>query len=355
MPSLPPSPATERPWNSAPRTRNRRAAVKAVLCKAFGPPAALAVETVEPPSLAPGSVRIAVHAVGVNFPDLLLVEGKYQLRPPFPFSPGLECAGTVIEIGGDVEDVAVGARVLAFRPYGCMAEQVAAPASAVVAIPKAMPFDAAAAFPVVYGTGYHALVARAALAPGETLLVHGASGGVGLSAVEIGKRLGATVIATASSDEKLAHVQAHGADHLVNTRGEDMRARVKALTDGRGADVIFDPVGGDVFDESMRCIAWRGRLLVIGFASGRIAEARTNLVLLKECSVVGVAWGSFAERDPAANRAYFAELLRWYEAGAVKPHISRRLPLAEAPAALDAFRSRQVVGKQVLTVERPGR
>ena len=327
--------------------------MRAVLCKAFGPPAALAVETVDPPPLAPGAVRIAVHAVGVNFPDLLLVEGKYQLRPPFPFSPGLECAGTVIEVGGDVTDVAVGARVLAFRPYGCMAEQVAVPASAVVAIPESMPFDAAAAFPVVYGTGYHALVARAALAPGETLLVHGASGGVGLSAVEIGKRLGATVIATASSDEKLALAQAHGADHLVNTRSEDIRARVKALTDGRGADVIFDPVGGDVFDESMRCIAWHGRLLVIGFASGRIAEARTNLVLLKECSVVGVAWGAFAERDPAANRAYLAALLRWYEAGAVKPHVSRRLPLAEAPAALDAFRSRRVVGKQVLTVERP--
>ncbi len=329
--------------------------MKAVLCKAFGPPAALAVETVDPPSLAPGSVRIAVHAVGVNFPDLLLVEGKYQLRPPFPFSPGLECAGTVIESGGDVADVAVGARVLAFRPYGCMAEQVAVPASSVVAIPATMPFDAAAAFPVVYGTGYHALVGRAALAPGETLLVHGASGGVGLAAVEIGKRLGATVIATASSDEKLALARTHGAAHLVNTRGEDIRARVKALTDGRGADVVFDPVGGDIFDESMRCIAWRGRLLVIGFASGRIAEARTNLILLKECSVVGVAWGSFAERDPAANRAYFAKLLRWHAAGALKPHVSRRLPLAEAQAALEAFRSRQVVGKQVLTVEQPER
>lgn len=325
--------------------------MKAVLCKAFGPPAALAVETVDPPSLAPDSVRIAVHAVGVNFPDLLLVEGKYQLRPPFPFSPGLECAGTVIEIGGDVADVAVGARVLAFRPYGCMAEQVVVPASSVVALPETMPFDAAAAFPVVYGTGYHALVGRAALAPGETLLVHGASGGVGLAAVEIGKRLGATVIATASSDEKLALARTHGAAHLVNTRGEDIRARVKALTDGRGADVVFDPVGGDIFDESMRCIAWRGRLLVIGFASGRIAEARTNLILLKECSVVGVAWGSFAERDPAANRAYFAKLLRWHAAGALKPHVSRRLPLAEAQAALEAFRSRQVVGKQVLTVE----
>ena len=329
--------------------------MKAVLCKAFGPPAALAVETVDPPSLAPDSVRIAVHAVGVNFPDLLLVEGKYQLRPPFPFSPGLECAGTVIEIGGDVADVAVGARVLAFRPHGCMAEQVAVPASSVVAIPETMPFDAAAAFPVVYGTGYHALVGRASLAPGETLLVHGASGGVGLAAVEIGKRLGATVIATASSDEKLALARTHGAAHLVNTRGEDIRARVKALTDGRGADVIFDPVGGDIFDESMRCIAWRGRLLVIGFTSGRIAEARTNLILLKECSVVGVAWGSFAERDPAANRAYFAKLLRWHAAGALKPHVSRRLPLAEAQAALEAFRSRQVVGKQVLTVEQPER
>ena len=329
--------------------------MKAVLCDAFGPPETLTVETVDPPAVGLGSVRIAVHAVGVNFPDLLLIEGKYQLRPPFPFSPGLECAGIVTERGPDIEEPAIGSRVLTFLPHGCMAGQVVAPAPCVIAIPDGMPFDAAAAFPVIYGTGYHALVARAALASGEVLLVHGASGGVGLSAVEIGKHLGATVIAAAGSDAKLALAREHGADHLVNYRSGDIREQVKALTDGRGADVIYDPVGGNVFDASMRCIAWRGRLLVIGFASGRIAEARTNIILLKECSVVGVAWGAFAQRDPAANRAYFAELLRWYQAGAVKPHISRRLPLAEAPEAIEAFRSRQVVGKQVLTIEQPDR
>ena len=328
--------------------------MKAVLCRAFGPPETLAVETVDPPALGPGEVRIAVAAVGVNFPDLLLIEGKYQVRPPFPFSPGLECAGTVTELGPGADGPAPGTRVLVYCSHGCMAEEVVASTSTVIPIPDAMPFDVAAAFPVVYGTGYHALVGRAALAEGETLLVLGASGGVGLSAVEIGKRLGATVIAAASSDEKLAHAQEHGADHLVNYSTEDLRERVKALTDGRGADVIYDPVGGDIFEASMRCIAWNGRLLVIGFASGRIAEAKTNIVLLKEMSVVGVAWGAFAFRDPAANRAYFAELLRWYEAGALNPLVSRRLPLAEAPAALEAFRTRSVVGKQVLTVEQPG-
>ena len=293
----------------------------------------------------------------MNFPDLLLVEGKYQLRPPFPFSPPVSNARAPSSRSAATSpDVAVGARVLAFRPYGCMAEQVGGTRF----LRRRHPGDDAVRrgrppFPWSTAPAITPWSGGAALAPGETLLVHGASGGVGLAAVEIGKRLGATVIATASSDEKLALARTHGAAHLVNTRGEDIRARVKALTDGRGADVVFDPVGGDIFDESMRCIAWRGQLLVIGFASGRIAEARTNLILLKECSVVGVAWGSFAERDPAANRAYFAELLRWYAAGALKPHVSRRLPLAEAQAALEAFRSRQVVGKQVLTVEQPER
>ncbi len=328
--------------------------MKAVLCKAFGPPEALAFETVEPPPLEPGAVRIDVHAVGVNFPDLLLVEGKYQIRPPFPFSPGLECAGIVAEHGKDVRGPALGTRAMAFLPYGAMAEQAVVPAACVTAIPDAMPFDVAAAFPVVYGTGHHALVERAGLAPGETLLVHGASGGVGLAAVEIGKHMGATVLATAGSDEKLALARAHGADHLINYRANDFRAEVKALTDGRGADVIYDPVGGDVFDDSLRCIAPGGRILVIGFASGRIAAAKTNLVLLKECSVVGAAWGNFASRNPGANRASLAALLRWYEAGALKPHVSRRLPLADAPAALQSFQDRRVVGKQVLTVDRPG-
>jgi NADPH2:quinone reductase len=328
--------------------------MKAVLCKAFGPPETLAVETIDPPKLEPGFIRIAVHAVGVNFPDLLLIEGKYQLRPAFPFSPGLECAGVVMELGDGADGPAVGTRVLAFLPHGCMAEEVVAPAACVVAIPDAMPFDVAAAFPVVYGTSYHALVERGTLAAGETLLVHGASGGVGLSAVEIGKKIGATVIATAGSDEKLAIARRHGADHLINYRTDDFRKQVKALTDGRGADVIYDPVGGDIFDTSMRCIAWRGRLLVIGFASGRIAEAKTNLILLKECSVVGVAWGSFAQRNPDANRGYLAELLHWYEAGALKPYVSRTLPLEDARVAFEAFQTRQAVGKQVLLVDRPG-
>ncbi|MEE8545083.1 MAG: NADPH:quinone oxidoreductase family protein [Alphaproteobacteria bacterium] len=322
--------------------------MKAVLCREFGAPSVLTVEEIEAPRPGPEEVRIAVRAVGVNFPDLLLVAGKYQARPPFPFSPGIESAGEVIEVGAEVEDIRPGDRVLANHPHGGFAEEVVAPAATVYPMPETMSFEQAAAFPVAYGTGYHGLVQRGALAPGETLLVHGAGSGVGLVAVELGKLLGATVIATAGSAVKLEVAREYGADHLINYREEKIRERVKEFTAGAGADVVYDPVGGDVMDESVRCINWGGRILVIGFASGRFAEIPSNLVLIKGMSVVGVYWGSFAARNPERNRENLRVLLEWFAQGKVKPLISRSFALEEAAAALEALEARKVTGKAVL-------
>lgn len=322
--------------------------MKAVLCREFGAPSVLTVEEIEAPRPGPEEVRIAVRAVGVNFPDLLLVAGKYQARPPFPFSPGIESAGEVIEVGAEVEDIRPGDRVFANHSHGGFAEEVVAPAATVYPMPETMSFEHAAAFPVAYGTGYHGLVQRGALAPGETLLVHGAGSGVGLVAVELGKLLGATVIATAGSALKLEVAREYGADHLINYREEKIRERVKEFTGGAGADVVYDPVGGDVMDESVRCINWGGRILVIGFASGRFAEIPSNLVLIKGMSVVGVYWGSFAARNPERNRENFRVLLDWFAQGKVKPLISRSFALEEAAAALEALEARKVTGKAVL-------
>ncbi|MCZ6524133.1 MAG: NADPH:quinone oxidoreductase family protein [Alphaproteobacteria bacterium] len=322
--------------------------MKAVLCREFGAPSVLTVEEIEAPRPGPEEVRIAVRAVGVNFPDLLLVAGKYQARPPFPFSPGIESAGEVIEVGPEVEDIRPGDRVFANHSHGGFAEEVVAPAATVYPMPETMSFEQAAAFPVAYGTGYHGLVQRGALAPGETLLVHGAGSGVGLVAVELGKLLGATVIATAGSALKLEVAREYGADHLINYREEKIRERVKEFTAGAGADVVYDPVGGDVMDESVRCINWGGRILVIGFASGRFADIPSNLVLIKGMSVVGVYWGSFAARNPERNRENLRVLLEWFAQGKVKPLISRSFALEEAAAALEALEARKVTGKAVL-------
>jgi len=323
--------------------------MKAVLCRAFGGPDDLVIEDIAAPELKAGHVRLRVAAVAVNFPDLLLIAGKYQVRPPFPFSPGIECAGEVTEVGPGVTDVKCGQRVMAMLGFGGMAEEVMVPAEMTCPVPDAMSEAEAAGFMVTYGTSYHALVQRAALQAGEVLLVHGASGGVGLTAVELGKRLGATVIATGGDDKKLETAREYGADHLINYRREQIRERVKELTDGRGADVIYDPVGGDVFDASMRCINWRGRVLVIGFASGRIAQAATNIILLKGCSVVGVAWGEFARRDPALNRANIDTMFAWYGKGELKPLVSTHMRIDQAAEALKALADRRVVGKLVLS------
>ena len=326
--------------------------MKAVLCKAYGPPESLVLEETNAPPVGKGQVKIAVHAAGLNFPDTLIIQGKYQFKPPFPFSPGMEIGGVVSEVGPGVSLVKAGDRVMASTGNGGFAEEAVAPETAVYRIPDNMDFASAAAFPITYGTTYHALIDRAHMRPGEWLLVHGAGGGVGLNAVEMGKLLGAKVIATAGSDEKLKVAQQYGADHLINYSSEKIRDRVKEITGGNGADVIYDPVGGDVFDESMRCIAWEGRLLVIGFASGRIPQLPVNLVLLKGCEVVGVFWGSFTARTPDRNRANFAEMLKWYAEGKLKPHVSATFGLDQVPQAMQALLDRKIAGKAVITVRK---
>lgn len=324
--------------------------MKAVVCKAYGPPESLVLEDIPSPAVGPKEVKVAVHYAGLNFPDTLIIAGTYQFKPPFPFSPGMEVGGTILEVGKDVTNLKVGQRVMATTGHGGFAEEVVAPAEKVYPLPDKVSFEAAAAIPVTYGTTYHALVDRGHLKAGEWLLVHGATGGVGLNAVEMGKMLGAKVIATGGSDEKLAIAKQYGADALVNYSKEKIRDRVKEITGGAGADVIYDPVGGDAFDESLRCIAWDGRLLVIGFASGRIPEAKANLVLLKSCQVVGVFWGAYAARDPKAARAAFEKVLNWAAEGKLRPHISHTFPLDKVPDAMKTLLARKVIGKAVIKV-----
>ncbi len=324
--------------------------MRAVLCTKAGGPGDLILDDVAEPAVTPGHVRVAVAATAVNFADTLMIAGTYQERPDYPFTPGLELAGTVVEVGDGVSSVAVGDRVMAVVPHGAFAEQAVAPEANVYKIPDAMDFETAAAFPVAYGTAHVALTERAPLAAGETLLVHGASGGVGLAAVEVGKVLGATVIATAGSAEKLEIAKSHGADHLIDYSHEDVVERVRAATDGRGADLHFDPVGGSAFSASMRCIPWRGRILIIGFASGQVPKIPANILLVKEIAVFGFYWGAYRNHAPDIIRRSFAELLDWYQAGKLHPHISHRFPLDQAAAALDTMLARKSSGKVVLTI-----
>ncbi|SMH62807.1 NADPH2:quinone reductase [Azospirillum lipoferum] len=324
--------------------------MKAVMCEQFGPPEMLAMREVPMPGCGPGNLRIRVHAAGVNFPDTLIVEGKYQLRPVPPFSPGSEVAGVIDAVGEGVSGFAVGDRVLAVLGYGGFAEWVEAEAACVVAIPDSLDFATAAGFAMAYGTSLHALRQRGRLAAGETLLVLGAGGGVGLAAVELGRVMGAKVIAAASSPEKLEAARAAGADSLIDLSKEKLRNRLKELTEGRGVDVVYDPVGGDLFDEALRSLAWKGRLLVIGFASGRIPQAPANLPLLKGADIVGVFWGAFRRHEPEEERRNFDDLFAWHASGALRPRLDRQLPLDQAAEALTALRDRQVTGKIVLTV-----
>lgn len=325
--------------------------MKALVCKEFGGPDILELEDIPEPQISAGMVKIQIHAVGLNFPDTLIIAGKYQFKPDFPFSPGMESSGIVTEVGEGVTSVKVGDRVMANHGVGGFAEYVVAQEEATYVIPDNMPFDQAAGFPVTYGTTYHGLVDRAQIKPGEVLLVHGAAGGVGLNAVELGKILGATVIACVGSDEKKDIVRQYGADHVINYSTESIKDRVKELTGGKGADVIYDAVGGDAFDQSMRCINWGGRLLVIGFASGRIAELKTNLALLKGCSVMGVFWGEFARRTPEANRANFNVMLKMVAEGKLKPFVSTHFPLEQGSEAMKALLARKTTGKVVITVK----
>lgn len=324
--------------------------MKALLCKAFGPAETLVLEEIASPAPKKNEVLIEVHAAGVNFPDTLIIEGKYQFKPPFPFAPGGEAAGVVKAVGEKVSHLRAGDRVMALTGWGSFAEEVAVPVYNVLPVPKSMELTTAAAFGMTYGTSMHALRQRADLQPGETLLVLGASGGVGLAAVEIGKAMGATVIAAASSAEKLEVARAAGADHLIDYSESSLKEEVKKLTGGQGADVIYDPVGGDLFDQAIRAIAWNGRLLVVGFASGRIPELPVNLALLKGAAVVGVFWGSFAQRQPQDNAANFQQLFAWHAEGRLKPLVSQTFPLARGAEAINALGQRRAVGKVVVQV-----
>jgi NADPH2:quinone reductase len=322
---------------------------RALVVREHGEPRdVLRLEEVADHAPGPGHVAIAVRAIGCNFPDILICQGKYQVKPPMPFSPGLELAGEVEAVGEGVHHLRAGQRVLALLHHGAYASRVVVPAGDAYAIPDAMGFAEAAAFGVVYQTGISALAHRSSLRKGETLLVHAAAGGVGLAAVQLGKALGARVIATAGGARKLEVARQAGADVVIDYKAEDWVARVKAETDGRGADVVFDPVGGDVFDGSTRCIAWEGRILVIGFAGGRIADVATNRILLKNIDVVGVHWGQYRDRQPALVDAWMTRLLAMVESGKLRPLVSQRFPLERAADALAALGARDTVGKVVL-------
>jgi NADPH2:quinone reductase len=321
--------------------------MKAMVCKSLGGTETLFLEELPSPQLETNHVRIAVHACGVNFADTLIIQGKYQVRPEPPFSPGIEAAGEVLECGASVAHLKPGDRVMAILSYGGYAQEVVAPADAVVPLPENMDYVTAAGFPVAYGTSHLALTHRAHLQVGETLLVHGAGGGVGLTAVEIGKQLGATVIATAGGPDKLATAADYGAEHLIDYSKEDIRERVKALG---GADVVYDPVGGDVFDASLRCINWEGRILAIGFASGKVPHPPANILLVKNCAVIGLYWGAYMWRDPKVMSNSLRELLSWYGEGRLKPHVSQTFLLEEAREALKALLERRTTGKVVITM-----
>jgi NADPH2:quinone reductase len=323
--------------------------MRALRCHAFDQPETLSLETVPDPVPAAGEIVVQVSAAGVNFPDALMVMGQYQVRPSLPFTPGGEAAGVITAVASDVTHVQVGQRVVVFTRTGAFAERVSAPASAATLLPESITCEVAATLPLAFGTAMHALIDRAQLVKGETLLVLGASGGVGLAAVMIGKALGARVIAAASRDETLAVCQSHGADALINYRTGSLRDQLKELTGGRGPDVICDPVGGDLTEPAFRSIAWGGRHLVIGFAGGAIPSLPLNLPLLKGASVIGVFWGAFAQREPVANARHLAQLMQWVADGTIAPVVSAQYPLASGAVALRDILERRVVGKVVIT------
>jgi NADPH:quinone reductase len=322
---------------------------KAVVCRELGPPERLRLETFASAVLKPGELRVAIHAAGINFPDILMVAGEYQLKPELPFTPGVEAAGEVIEVNG-ADATAVGDRVIVKMRYGAYADEAVVTPSQTIRLPSTFDYAEGATFLAAHGTAYHALVDRGQLRPGEVLLVHGAGGGVGLAAVEMGKMLGATVIAAASTEEKLAVAQEKGADHLVLYPREPFRDAVKRITEGRGVDVVFDPVGGEIFENSVRCIAWGARVLVIGFTGG-IGLARTNLLLIKGASVLGVRAGEAVRRNPEAGAVRIRKLLEWAEAGKIRPHISHRLPLEDFAQAMRLLIDRKAIGRVALVMQ----
>lgn len=326
--------------------------MKAVLCESYGPPENLVLADVEVPVAKANEAIVEVYAASLNFPDTLQIQGKYQFQPPMPFTPGSEVGGVVTEIGNELKGFSVGDRVMATPMIGGMAEYVSVPAAGLRKIPANMDFRTAAGFAMVYTTSFHALKQRARLKAGETLLVLGASGGVGLSAVELGKLMGARVIAAASSDEKLEFVKQLNPDDTINYGDGELKEKVKALTNDRGADVIYDPVGGDLFDQCTRCINWNGRLLVVGFTSGRIPEYKANLALLKGASMVGVFLGRFRKEEPEAYEENFRELLKMYSDGKIKPIITQSYPIENFVEAFNVFTQRKVMGKVTLELKK---
>ena len=323
--------------------------MKAVLCKAYGAPEDLVLEDVAEPVAGAGEVLVEVAATALNFPDVLMVAGKYQSQPPFPFSPGGEVAGTVLEAGSGVTEFAPGDRVFGGVGHGGFAERVAVAAQSLQPVPESMSLVEASGISTTYGTSYYALKQRADLQPGETLLVTGAAGGVGIAAVQLGKAMGARVIAAASSEHKLAAAKDSGADELIDYSDGQLKDKVKALTGGKGADVIYDPVGGALFDQCLRCINWYGRILVIGFAAGDIPKAPINLILLKSCQLVGVFYGAWSARARDENRANFRDILAFHEAGKIKPVVGRVHPLESYAEALNDLAQRRAIGKIVVT------
>lgn len=330
--------------------------MKAVLCRSYGPPEQLELAEVPSPTPGKGQVLVRVRACGVNFPDTLIIQGKYQFQPPMPFTPGSDIAGIVTAVGEGVAQVRAGDRVLGFTGAGGggFAEEAVCDERNVMSLPETVDFPTAAAFGLTYSTSYYALKDRARLQPGETLLVLGAAGGVGLAAVELGKLMGARVIAAASSDEKLAVCRQYGADAIINYGTRDLRDGIKELTGGNGVDVIYDPVGGAYAEPALRGMAWGGRYLVVGFAAGDIPRIPLNLPLLKGCSIVGVFWGGFTARESAHNTANLRELISWLGTGTIRPHISATYPLAQVAHALNDILERKVTGKVILLPDRKG-
>jgi NADPH2:quinone reductase len=323
--------------------------MRAVVCRELGPPERLRLETSPSKPLGTGEVRVAIRAAGINFPDILMVAGEYQLKPELPFTPGVEAAGDVVEVDGDVKDVSIGDRVIVRMRHGAYTDEAVVTPSQLVRLPSTFDYAEGATFLAAYGTAYHGLIDRGQLKEGEVLLVHGAGGGVGLAAVETGKLLGATVIAAASSEDKLAVAKAKGADHLLLYSREPFRDAVKRITGGRGADVVFDPVGGQIFEDSVRCIAWGARLLVIGFTGG-IGLARTNLLLIKGASVLGVRAGEAVRRNPALADVRLRTLVEWAEQGKIRPNVSHRLPLEEFARAMRLLIERKAIGRVALVM-----
>ena len=324
--------------------------MKALICPSLGPPETLKVMDVEPPSAKAGEVVVDVVYAALNFFDTLIVEGKYQLKPEPPFSPAGEFAGRVAAVGPGVTGFAVGDRVMGSTGFGAAREQIAIAANRLAHVPAGLPLEKAAGLAIAYGTSLHALKQRAEMKPGESLVVLGASGGVGLAAVEIGRAMGARVIACASSDDKLEFARRYGASETINYATEDLRARLKAFTAGKGVDVVYDPVGGALTEQALRSLAWKGRLLVIGFASGEIPKPPLNLTLLKGCDIRGVYWGEFVAREPEAHRDNMSQLLSWAESGALSVHVHAKFPIEEFLKAFEAISSRQALGKVLLLI-----